>query len=182
LDNTRAFEKEENNMKKWYLVDDITTNRSLMKSYVLDCSTQKEACEIGLARWSALSQHDRKERDAFFVGFAKASEYDETLPDFETITDTVDMTLFSSKLIDVNGTDVEVSRVFYTRGNDEHVHEAILLHDEFEELLEHDLLFDNKWKYEMLHNGYDVKEMLKSGDALYPVEKTLTDGFYHVAK
>lgn len=77
-------------MKKWVLVDDMTTKGALLDEEVLPVNSKEEAVWLARTKWEKMSSYDREERDAFFIGFAEYSEED-SMADWDTMTDTADI-------------------------------------------------------------------------------------------
>lgn len=58
----------------WYLIDDCTSSRSDCDEEKLAVTTQAEAIAEGERRWDALTDHDRQQRDAYWVCLAEEDE------------------------------------------------------------------------------------------------------------
>lgn len=58
----------------WWAVDDATTKRGRCDSEKLDAQTKLEAVKEARALYTRLTPHDRRERDAFWVGYAPEDE------------------------------------------------------------------------------------------------------------
>lgn len=69
-------------MKAWYLIDDCTTKRAFMDEVKLDVTTKEEAIAEMHSTWDALSEHDKRDRDAFWVALFDADE--DGIIDFDT--------------------------------------------------------------------------------------------------
>lgn len=76
-------------MKSWYLIDDCTTKKAHMYDEKLPATTQDRAVELACHTWNALSDHDKKLRDAFYIGLADVDE--DGCVDFSSMTDIVDI-------------------------------------------------------------------------------------------
>lgn len=77
-------------MKRWVLVDDVITKRAISETEVLPAETKEDAIRLACEQWNAMTRHDQRERDAFYIGFAEYNEADE-VADLETMTDLVDI-------------------------------------------------------------------------------------------
>jgi len=71
-------------MKKWYVVDDCMSTKG--EIFTTPAESLQQAREKAAAEWAHLSEHDRKLRDAFYIGFADTD--DDGCVDFDTMTDT----------------------------------------------------------------------------------------------
>lgn len=74
--------------EKWILIDDCTTCRAACFETELNVETKKDAIEAARDEWERLTNHDKKQRDSFYI--ARGVYYDgvvyyETLHDIETI-------------------------------------------------------------------------------------------------
>lgn len=79
-------------MKKWYIIDDITTKRAAIYETLLHAETKEEAEKEALATWEALSDHDKRDRDAFYIALADPDPEDNRFPDYEKgFSDTVEI-------------------------------------------------------------------------------------------
>ena len=72
-------------MSAWYIVDDLTSQRSILETNRCQSQTQDEAILEAKRIWNALSAHDQNERDAFYVCYADENEDGEM--DWETTRD-----------------------------------------------------------------------------------------------
>ena len=74
--------------EKWILIDDCTTCKAACFETELNAETKKDAIEAARDEWERLTNHDKKQRDSFYI--ARGVYYDgvvyyETLHDIETI-------------------------------------------------------------------------------------------------
>lgn len=72
----------------WYLVDDCTTARAIMDAERLEADTQEEAVAIARDRFEQLSEHNKRQRDAYYIGLADASK-EEDVDFFDTMREIV---------------------------------------------------------------------------------------------
>lgn len=72
-------------MKKWVIIDDCTRKRSAVFDEICMAQTKEGAYAEAKAKWDALTEHDKRDRDAFFVAL---SGYDEDgCIDYDSMTD-----------------------------------------------------------------------------------------------
>ena len=74
-------------MKKWYLIDDCLHSARQVFETALDCNSQEEAFDIAVREWEALSAHDQRARDDFYIGFADVDG--DGCVDYDTMTDII---------------------------------------------------------------------------------------------
>lgn len=74
-------------MKKWYLIDDCLHGARQVFETALDCDSQEEAFDLATREWEALSAHDQRARDDFYIGFADVDE--DGCVDYNTMTDII---------------------------------------------------------------------------------------------
>lgn len=74
-------------MKKWYLIDDCLHGARQVFETALDCDSQEEAFDLATREWEALSAHDQRARDDFYIGFADVDE--DNCVDYNTMTDII---------------------------------------------------------------------------------------------
>lgn len=74
-------------MKKWYLIDDCLHGARQVFETALDCDAQEEAFDLATREWEALSAHDQRSRDDFYIGFADVD--DNGCVDYNTMTDII---------------------------------------------------------------------------------------------
>lgn len=73
-------------MKKWVIIDEKNGD---MFEEILEAKTKEEAVAAARREYDRLSSYDKKQRTAFYVGFAEIDE-DEII-DFDTMTDIVEV-------------------------------------------------------------------------------------------
>ena len=61
-------------MKKYFIVDDLTTHRSICDFDALTATTEADAIREGKKVWEHLSKTDKAARDAFYIGYGKLGE------------------------------------------------------------------------------------------------------------
>ena len=61
-------------MKKWVIIDDCTGKRSACFDKICKSQTKEGAYTAALAKWDALTDHDKRDRDAYFVGLTGFDE------------------------------------------------------------------------------------------------------------
>ncbi len=72
-------------MKKWVIIDDCTKKRCAVYDEICKTQTKEGAYAEAQAQWDALSEHDKKDRDGFFVAL---SDFDEDgCVSFDSMTD-----------------------------------------------------------------------------------------------
>ena len=59
-------------MKKFAIIDDCTTKRASIYEKLFD--SKNEATRKARAEWDALSEHDKAERDAYYVASCNIAE------------------------------------------------------------------------------------------------------------
>lgn len=74
-------------MKKWYLIDDCLHSARQVFETALDCASKEEAFDLAVREWEALSAHDQRARDDFYIGFADVDE--DGCVDYDTMTDII---------------------------------------------------------------------------------------------
>lgn len=74
-------------MKKWYLIDDCLHSARQVFETALDCNSQEEAFDLATREWEALSAHDQRARDDFYIGFADVDG--DNCVDYNTMTDII---------------------------------------------------------------------------------------------
>lgn len=55
-------------MKKWIIIDDCTSTNSSTYEKLLDATTAAEAEAEARLEWDRMTEHDKKLRDAYYVG------------------------------------------------------------------------------------------------------------------
>lgn len=72
-------------MKKWVIVDDCTKRRSAVFDEICKAQTKEGAYAEAKAKWNALTEHDKRDSDAYFVGH---TDFDEDgCIDYDSMTD-----------------------------------------------------------------------------------------------
>ena len=74
-------------MKKWYLIDDCLASKGQVFETALDCDSQEKAFDLATREWEALSAHDQRARDDFYIGFADVD--DDGCADYNTMTNVI---------------------------------------------------------------------------------------------
>lgn len=60
-------------MKKWCIIDDMTTRRSLEEVHAFD--SKESALREAEAEWNSLTECDKQARDHYTVGLCNVEEY-----------------------------------------------------------------------------------------------------------
>lgn len=87
----------------WYLVDDLTSKRGELYTEILS-DNKEEAIKCAVHTWNSLSEHDKRERDAYEINYGHAA-YDPENPgsfnendlDFESETEVIDIRELAKK-------------------------------------------------------------------------------------
>lgn len=73
--------------KMWWIIDDCTQLHRQVFTEPLKGMSKAEAKKEALERWNALSEHDRKGRDSYYIGYAAPDTHG--YPDYDTMTDII---------------------------------------------------------------------------------------------
>lgn len=81
------LERRNDSTKHWFWIEDCTSTRSEVYDEILLVESKEEALNLASAKWEALTESDRRKRDAAFIGYAGV--YEDGYVDFATMTDIV---------------------------------------------------------------------------------------------
>ena len=74
-------------MKTWYLIDDCIKSKGQVFEKNLHTQSKEEALDYAKREWEALSEHDQRGRDEFYIILADDSGCD--VPDYDTSADSI---------------------------------------------------------------------------------------------
>lgn len=76
-------------MKRWIIIDDCTSRAAAQWETIIDAHNAQEAEAIARRQWDDLTDHDRRCRDAYYVGYAEIDHAG--CVDMDTMTDIIDI-------------------------------------------------------------------------------------------
>ena len=72
-------------MKKWVIIDDCMKKRCAIFDEICKSQTTEGAYAEAKAKWDALTEHDKRDRDGFYVALTGFDE--DGCIDFDSMTD-----------------------------------------------------------------------------------------------